>query len=122
MSAGRRATVLYEGKPTKDAGLILAPGLNLRWGGTAFKDAFGALTSLEEDLLVLGSAIFACDLAFKRGERENITRTIHLRVLVVNHQAFERVREDLERILYVLSHDNWTVTLSRRKGAPEDLT
>lgn len=119
MSSARRATVLFEGKAAKDAGLLLVPGKNLRWGEAPFKDRFGALTSLEEDLLVLASSIFACDLAFKRGERENITRSIVLRVPVINFQGFERVREDLERILYVLSHDNWTLTFVRRQGTPE---
>jgi hypothetical protein len=88
-----------EGKAPKNAGLVLAPGANLRWGGIAFKDAFGGLTSLEEDLLILSSALYCCDLAFKRGERENITRNISLRVPVTNFQAFERVHESLEHIL-----------------------
>jgi 7-cyano-7-deazaguanine synthase in queuosine biosynthesis len=122
MSSARRATVLIEGKPTKDVGLVLVPGLNLRWGDSDFIDRFGALTSLEEDLLIVASAIFASDLAFKRGEREDITRSIVLRIPVVNHQAFERVRTDLEHILYVLSHDNWTITFVRRKGTAEGLT
>lgn len=119
MSTTRRATVVLEGKVPKNAGLVLVPGANLRWGGSTFKDAFGGLTSLEEDLLILSSAIYCCDLAFKRGERENITRNIALRVPVTNFQALERVHEDLERILYVLSHDNWTIEYARRSGAPE---
>lgn len=41
------------------------------------------------------------------------------RVPVINFQAFERVHEDLERILYVLSHDNWTIEFARRSGVPE---
>jgi 7-cyano-7-deazaguanine synthase in queuosine biosynthesis len=119
VSAARRATVVIQGSPPKNAGLVLAPGGNLRWGGSGFKEKFGTLTSLEEDLLILSSAIYGCDLAFKRGERENITRNIALRVPVTNFQAFERVHGDLEHILYVLSHDNWTVEFARRGGSPE---
>src|SRR6266852_3557102 len=118
MSA-KRATVLFEGKPRKNAGLVLAPGQNLRWGGSTFRQVFGGATSLEDDLLITASAVYGCDLAFKRGERENITRTIHLRVPVVNSQAFQRVGADLEYILYVLSHDNWTIEFTRRQGTPE---
>jgi 7-cyano-7-deazaguanine synthase in queuosine biosynthesis len=95
------------------------PGANLRWGGAAFKERFGVLTSLEEDLLILSSGIYCCDLAFKRGERENITRNISLRIPVTNFQALERVHGDLEYILYVLSHDNWNIEFARRGGSPE---
>jgi 7-cyano-7-deazaguanine synthase in queuosine biosynthesis len=121
MSA-KRATVLFEARPGKNAGLVLVPGQNLRWGGSTFKQVFGGSTSLEDDLLILASAVYACDLAFKRGDRENITRTIHLRVPVVNSQAFQRVRDDLEYILFVLSHDNWTIEFARRQGTPEVAT
>jgi 7-cyano-7-deazaguanine synthase in queuosine biosynthesis len=118
MSA-RRAIVVFDGASSKSAGLTLVPGQNLRWGGSGFREVFGSSTSLEDDLLILSSAVYACDLAFKRGERENITRTIHLRVPVVNSQAFQRVRDDLEYLLYVLSHDNWTIEFTRRQGTPE---
>jgi hypothetical protein len=86
--SSKRATVLVEGKATKNAGLVLAPGQNLRWGGSTFKQVFGTSTSLEDDLLILSSAVYACDLAFQRGERENVTRTIVLHVPVVNFQVY----------------------------------
>jgi 7-cyano-7-deazaguanine synthase in queuosine biosynthesis len=119
VSQPERATVIVDGKLGKNAGLVLVPGLNLRCGDKDLEAVFGNLTSLENDLLRVASAIFACDLAFKRGERENITRNIDLTIPVVNSQAFQRLREDLETILYVLSHDNWTITFKRMNGTPE---
>lgn len=119
MTSTKKATVIVQGQPEKGGGLVLVPGKNLRCGNDDFEDAVGKLTSLEDDLLRVASAIFACDLAFKRGERENITRTIELTIPVVNSQAFERLCTDLESILYVLSHDNWTLKFLRLKGNPE---
>jgi 7-cyano-7-deazaguanine synthase in queuosine biosynthesis len=120
MTPTRRALVSIDGKADKNAGLVLVPGLNLNCGDKDFKAAFGEPTSLEADLLRVSAAVFACDLAFQRGQRENIIRTIELAVPVVNSQAFDRVRRDLESILYVLSHDNWTVNFKRMKGPPEE--
>ena len=114
-----RATVHLVTKLPNDPGLLLVPGKNLRHGTKDFRAAFPDLTSLEEDLLLLAAAIYACDLAFKRGERENITRTIRLTIPVTNNQAFARLHEDLEHLLYVLSHDNWTIDFTRRTGTPE---
>lgn len=119
MTSTKRATVVVQGTPEKALGLVLVPGKNLRTGDSDLTTAFGELTSLEKDLLRVASAVFACDLAFKRGEREGITRTIELTIPVVNSQAFERLCADLESILYVLSHDNWTLRFARLRGTPE---
>ena len=118
MSA-HQATVRFGGTPGSDTDLVLTPGKNLRYGRNDFQRAFSEPTSLEDDLLVVAAAVYACDLAFKRGAREHITRSIHLRIPVVNTQAFARLRDDLEHILYVLSHDNWTIEFSKRAGTPE---
>jgi 7-cyano-7-deazaguanine synthase in queuosine biosynthesis len=58
-------------------------------------------------------------LAFKRGERENIARRIALSIPVVNFQAFERLKSELEYILYFLSHDSWSFEFIRAGGIPE---
>jgi 7-cyano-7-deazaguanine synthase in queuosine biosynthesis len=115
-----RAIVFLQNANSKSADLVLQPGANLYTGIKPFAKSFGSPTSLEQDLLVVASAIFACDLAFKRGERENITRSIETTIPVVNLQAFERVREELEYLLYVLSHDSWTFRFERAKGTPEE--
>jgi 7-cyano-7-deazaguanine synthase in queuosine biosynthesis len=115
-----RAIVFIDTIKRTDADLVLQPGANLFTGMKPFAERFGDPTSLEADLLVVASAIFACDLAFKRGQRENITRDIAVTIPVVNLQAFERVKPNLEYLLYVLSHDSWTFTFDRAKGAPED--
>src|SRR5690349_12274048 len=91
-----RAQVALESKPAKSAGLSLRPGKNLITGTAAFKNYFGAPTTLEDDLLRVASAAYAADVAFLRGEREKYPRTISLSVPVVNHAAFQAVRGDLE--------------------------
>lgn len=115
-----RAIVFLDKIKSTSADLVLQPGANLYTGIKPFARSFSAPTSLEEDLLVVASTIFACDLAFKRGERENITRSIEVTVPVVNLQAFERVKQILEYLLFVLSHDSWTFKFERAKGIPED--
>jgi len=114
-----RAIVFLDKIKGTSADLVLQPGANLYTGIKPFARSFSRPTSLEEDLLVVASTIFACDLAFKRGERENITRSIEVTVPVVNLQAFERVKQVLEYLLFVLSHDSWTFKFERAKGTPE---
>jgi 7-cyano-7-deazaguanine synthase in queuosine biosynthesis len=99
--------------------LPLVPGKNLVTGRDGFADRFGDLTSLENDFLLLASSIYAADLACKREEREAFIREIVLQVPLVNHQAFERVRVDIEGALHLLSCDNWTLEFVRSEGAPE---
>jgi 7-cyano-7-deazaguanine synthase in queuosine biosynthesis len=115
-----QAIVFLEKPPSAAPALLLQPGGNLYTGINAFSKSFANPTSLENDTLIVASAIYACDLAFKRGERENITRNIELTVPVVNFQAFERLKDELEYILYVLSHDSWNISFERAKGAPEE--
>ncbi len=118
MAISYTATVIF-GDAEGD-GLLLKPGVNLRHGLKDFREHFGQPTTLEEDLLVVASAIFACDLGFKRGEREEITRHIRLTVPVVNLAAFERVHEELQFALWRLSHDAWEIDFTQRQGAPEE--
>jgi 7-cyano-7-deazaguanine synthase in queuosine biosynthesis len=55
----------------------------------------------------------------KRGEREQITRSIHLRIPVVNLATFSAARDDLVYALYTLSHDAWDITFIQKPGNPE---
>ena len=99
--------------------LLLVPGQNLRTGVKDFEEVYPNCTSLERDLLNVASAVYACDLAFKRGEREQITRDIELTIPVVNRQAFLPLKDTIEFLLWTLSHDNWTITFTRDAGQPE---
>lgn len=99
--------------------LILVPRENLRTGLEDFRIKYSDFTTLEADLLTVASAIYACDLGFKRGEREEITRSIFLEIQVVNYHAFQNTKDALEALLWTLSHDNWTLKFSRTLGQPE---
>jgi 7-cyano-7-deazaguanine synthase in queuosine biosynthesis len=118
MSALREAAVVFGDEPGSGE-VRLKPGVNLHHGHKAFKEEFGEPTSLEEDLLVLAAAIFASDLSFKRGEREEITRQIQLTVPVVNLAAFESIKVELKYALYRLSHDAWDIRFTAKPGVPE---
>jgi 7-cyano-7-deazaguanine synthase in queuosine biosynthesis len=96
-------------------------GENLRTGIDDFRKFFTTSTSLEEDLLLVSSSIFAADLTFKRGEREEITRDIELVIPVVNFHALNSQKIELERILYFLSHDNWTLYFYSIPGQQEPI-
>jgi 7-cyano-7-deazaguanine synthase in queuosine biosynthesis len=99
--------------------LLLVAKENLVTGLENFRVEHSDFTTLEEDMLTVASAIFACDLAFKRGEREEITRSITLEVPVVNYHAFQNTKDDLELLLWTLSHDNWSIKFTRVDGQPE---
>jgi 7-cyano-7-deazaguanine synthase in queuosine biosynthesis len=114
--------VFYAGEtppPEAQDGQLFQVGENLKTGEGDFCKHFGDPSSLERDLLVLASTVFATDLLDKRKMREEITRDIRLSVPVVNYFAFENQRVALERILHFLSHDNWTLTFRPRNGTQE---
>lgn len=102
--------------------LRLRPGKNLKTGEASLRAEFGELTSLEVDLLTLASSVFACDLAFKRGERETITRKISITIPVVNLAVFNSVRDDIRYALFRLSHDAWDIQFTKRDGEIESTT
>lgn len=114
-----RAAVVFDDAPVGEGVLRLFPGANLTTGERHFSDFFGGPTSLEVDVLTVASAVFACDLAIKRGEREDFTRTIELTIPVVNRAVFEGVLEELQFALYRLSHDAWQIRFTQRLGTPE---
>ena len=119
------AAVVLDDAPVREGVLRLFPGANLTTGERQFSGFFGAPTSLEVDVLTVASAVFACDLAIKRGERENFTRSIELTIPVVNRAVFEGALEELQFALYRLSHDAWQIRFTQRPGtleSPRDWT
>lgn len=117
-----RADVRLEGSAST-ADLVLAPGRNLITGETELAAQLGSpLTSLEADMLRVASAVFAVDLAARRGQREAITRDLELSIPVVNFQAFQRVEEQVNFALYVLGPDNWNLSFVPAAGEPEGAT
>ncbi|MBN1316517.1 MAG: 7-cyano-7-deazaguanine synthase [Anaerolineales bacterium] len=114
-----KAILVFNDEQLEPEVLRLGIGFNLINGEKNFLSIFKETTSLEEDLLNLASSIFACDLAFKRGEREKITRKIELTVPVVNLAAFNNIRDDLHYVLFLLSHDAWQIKFIQRHGLPE---
>jgi 7-cyano-7-deazaguanine synthase in queuosine biosynthesis len=116
----RRAAVVFDDEVrTEEGALRLRPGINLLTGESQFRSRYGEPTSLETDVLTVASAIFACDLAFERGERSNFPRQIHLTVPVANRLAFQNVADDLRFALTRVSNDAWTIDFVKREGVPE---
>ncbi len=102
--------------------LLLVPGGNLITGETEVAATLGELTSLESDLLRVVAAVFAADLATKRGDREGFVRDFDLTIPVVNLHAFQHLSRDLSNLLYVVSDDNWSLTFTPAPGQPEGHT
>jgi 7-cyano-7-deazaguanine synthase in queuosine biosynthesis len=113
------ATVSTDDEKPAEQHLVLYPGKNLLTGAKQFRREFDNVTTLEIDLLTVASSIFACDLAFKRGEREEISRQIELTIPVVNFRAFNAAREEIIFALSILSHDAWQINFVRATGIPE---
>lgn len=114
-----QATVNLDNTNPVGSELLLLPGQNLRNGVTEFVREFGEISSLENDLLNVASAIFACDLAFKRGERENISRQIDLTIPVVNYATLSANLVRIQYTLLILSHDVWQIHFVPAAGTPE---
>lgn len=72
--------------------------------------------------MLVASAIYAADLAQLRGQVAHFCRSFSLIVPVVNFQALQRVRIDIQRLLYFLSGDNWSIDFISRAGTPEAKT
>lgn len=100
--------------------LALVPGENLLTGREELERALAEpLTSLESDLLLVASAVFALDLAALRGEREHYPRDLQIQLPVANLHAFRALASKLAVILYLLSGDNWTLDFIQGAGTPE---
>lgn len=98
---------------------VLQPRANLFTGEEDFEEAFGATTSLEADLLLLGASVFAADRASIRGEREDRARRIELDIPVVNAGLFAPLQRDIEGMLRFLSNDGWRIKFRQAFGKPE---
>jgi len=114
-----RIAVSFEGADVDAFDAALDPKINFRPGTDEFAAYYPNCTSLEIDLLSLASAIYTSDLLVKRGPREDIVRNIELHVPVVNYASLTAQKAQLEEILHLLSHDNWTLHFVRIEGAPE---
>ena len=111
-------TQLEKERPPKDAS-VLSVSRNLFSGVDDFSEAFGKPSSLESDLLILASSIFAADRAYVRGERENITRNVRLSVPIVNYATLNPLIPLIEKALYRLSSDGWQIEFRQQSGRPE---
>jgi 7-cyano-7-deazaguanine synthase in queuosine biosynthesis len=98
---------------------VLEVNANLFTGERDFETTFGPLTSLESDLLLLGSAVLAADRASERGEREDHARGIQLKIPVVNSGRLKNLERDIDNILRILSNDGWRIELRQVSGSPE---
>ena len=92
---------------------------NLLTGEKPFTKEFGNTTSLESDLLLLASSIFAADRATARGEGEDYPRTIQVSVPIVNMARLQLLSRRVERILRKLSNDAWRIELRQEDGKQE---
>ncbi len=91
----------------------------LSTGESDFREAFGAVSTLESDLLLLAASVFAADRASQRGEREDFYRTIHVSVPITNISRLLPLRGAIEAVLRKLSDDGWTIELRSDGGAGE---
>jgi 7-cyano-7-deazaguanine synthase in queuosine biosynthesis len=107
--------VVYEHLP-KGSALYLRPSLNLITGESDFRRSFGELTSLETDVLTFAGAVYACDLAVKRGRNEDVARSIKLSIPVFNLPLFHLIHDKILFALYSLSHDAWEIDFRQRQG------
>ena len=111
--------VRREGNEDGNCDHVLEVGKNLITGEDHFKKAFGALRSLESDLLLISASIFAADRATARGPREDIARRIELHIPVVNSLRLQPLTRKIEEILRNLSNDAWRINLRQVSGNPE---
>lgn len=98
---------------------VLVPGDNLMLGSKDFIGYFGELTTLEQDLLLIASAVFAADRATRRGEREDVCRSLMLEIPIFNHERIAPYISVMQSTLRLLSNDTWRIVLRQRQGATE---
>lgn len=115
----RSVFVRRSGKQTGGCSIVLEAGANLQTGEGKFKKTFGGLTTLEADLLLVASSLFAVDRCLARGEREDFARGIEISIPVVNAGRLQPVKPLLEELLRALSNDSWRITFRQEPGGPE---
>ena len=99
--------------------LALTAGTTLLTGEASFRSYFANPTSLELDLLLIASSIFAADRALKRGHREQYQRFIRISIPVINLARLLPIREMFEQTLRTLTQDAWEVALRGSPGSEE---
>lgn len=114
--------VRREGSDDGGYDFVLEPNTNLYTGEHDFEAAFALPTSLESDLLLIGSSVFAADRACARGEREDNARRIELDIPVVNAGRLVPLARGIENILRILSNDGWRINLRHAPGTPEPVS
>jgi 7-cyano-7-deazaguanine synthase in queuosine biosynthesis len=114
-----RVFVRRSGTETNGCTVILQPAANLQTGESKFKKLFGSLTTLEADLLLIASTIFAVDRCIRRGDREDFVRGIEVSVPLVNIGRLHPLLSILEDLLRTLSNDAWRLIFRQDNGKPE---
>lgn len=107
------------GTDTGGTNAILDATKNLMTGEAKFKTEFGGITSLESDLLLLASVVYATDRSTKRGEREYAPRDLYVSVPIVNMGLLQPQIPCIERVLRKLSSDSWTLGFRQINGSVE---
>jgi 7-cyano-7-deazaguanine synthase in queuosine biosynthesis len=115
----RSVFVRRGGKQTGGSSIVLEAGTNLQTGEVKFLKTFGSITTLEADLLLIASSVFAVDRCLARGEREDFARGIEISIPVVNAGRLQPVKSSLEELLRTLSNDGWRITFRQEAGTPE---
>jgi 7-cyano-7-deazaguanine synthase in queuosine biosynthesis len=106
--------------PCPNDGIALVPGRNLVTGLAELQRRLGVqLTTLEADLLTLAAAVYASDLAAQREERESFVRDLRIEIPLVNHHLFAQLSDRIADLLYLVSSDNWTISVSPKQGVQE---
>lgn len=78
-----------------------------------------ALPDAAEDLLDIAIALYAADIAVRRGEREDWPREIDLAIPVRLLPLWEEMADDLRRLVWALSRDRFGITFYPARERPE---
>ncbi|MGI5817671.1 MAG: 7-cyano-7-deazaguanine synthase [Armatimonadota bacterium] len=76
------------------------------------------LSPAAQDLLDLAVALYAADIAVRRGERESWPREIDLAMPVREPELWAEARDDLHRLIYELSRDSFRLHFSPGECVP----
>jgi 7-cyano-7-deazaguanine synthase in queuosine biosynthesis len=116
----RRFFVQRKSLPALSDAYILQVSDNLISGEDDFALAFGQPSSLEKDLLLLASSIFAADRGYARGQREQICREFEISIPVVNYARLYPLKTLIEKVLHRLSNDAWKLEFRQESGSQEE--
>jgi hypothetical protein len=102
-----------------NADITLDSTKNLITGEEDFASHYEKVTTLEADLLLIASAVFAADRAIPRGEREDLTRGFGISIPIVNIGRIQPFVGRIEGILRTLSNDSWRIEFRQQDGRQE---